>query len=33
MVSIKSKEWLKDKYFVIDVIFALLVTGLIFIII
>ena len=33
MIITDSKEWVKDKYFVIDVIFALLVTGLIFLLI
>lgn len=30
MISIIKKEWLKDKYFLIDIIFALLITCLIF---
>ena len=33
MITINSREWVKDKYFVIDVIFALLVTSLIFLLI
>lgn len=33
MITINSKEWMKDKYFVIDVIFSLLVTCLIFLLI
>lgn len=33
MITTDSREWVKDKYFVIDVIFTLLVTFLIFLLI
>lgn len=33
MITTDSREWVKDKYFVIDVIFTLLITFLIFLLI
>lgn len=33
MISINSKEWLKDKHLIIDIIFALVITSLIFLLI